>query len=219
MERAGVTPLSSGAPAQGAPPTPMEQPLSKRPRPPIEAEQVRATPVAPHGPWPRPNHSWQPCLPPSWGAAGCWHHPISIKLKQPLLHWACLYGRGPSRLGKGRAASAARPETGWPSWAQLQHHKTSNTPQNLNLSHNKNHTNSNRTHLLPSQQAKDASPSTYETDADPLHGSTTLHGAWLTGSRLRRRQQHWRLRRHLRPLTPSIGRHNTQRHGGIRRHG
>ena len=59
MERTAATPLSFGPPAEGALPAPMEQPLSKRPRPPTEAEQVRATPVAPHGPWPRLRHSWQ----------------------------------------------------------------------------------------------------------------------------------------------------------------
>eukprot|EP00967_Tisochrysis_lutea_P034518 scaffold41244_cov30-Tisochrysis_lutea.AAC.6 len=56
MERAGATPLSFGPPSEGAPPAPMEQSLAKRPRPPAEAEQVRATRVAPHGPWPRPHH-------------------------------------------------------------------------------------------------------------------------------------------------------------------
>ena len=47
-------------PRRGRPPAPMEQSLSKRPRPPSEAEQVRATPVAPHGPWLRPHHAQQP---------------------------------------------------------------------------------------------------------------------------------------------------------------
>ena len=51
MERAGVTPLSSGAPAEGGPTAPMDQSLAKRKRPPSEAEQVRATQVVPHGPW------------------------------------------------------------------------------------------------------------------------------------------------------------------------
>ena len=42
MERAGATPLSSGPPAEGGPPALMDQSLAKRPRPPSEAEQVRA---------------------------------------------------------------------------------------------------------------------------------------------------------------------------------
>ena len=64
MERAAATPLSFGPPAEGAPPVPMEQSLAKRPRPPAEAEQVRATRVAPHGPWPWPRHPQQPCWSP-----------------------------------------------------------------------------------------------------------------------------------------------------------
>ena len=64
MERAGVTPLSTGLPVEGGPPAPMDQSLAKRPRPPSEVErvQVGATPVAPHhGPWSRPHHSQQLC--------------------------------------------------------------------------------------------------------------------------------------------------------------
>eukprot|EP00967_Tisochrysis_lutea_P012143 scaffold13644_cov33-Tisochrysis_lutea.AAC.6 len=70
LARAGVTPLSSGPPAKGGLPAPMDQSLAKRPRPPTEAEQVRATPIAPRGPWPRPHHSQQPCWPPPWGIGG-----------------------------------------------------------------------------------------------------------------------------------------------------
>eukprot|EP00967_Tisochrysis_lutea_P080614 scaffold110811_cov32-Tisochrysis_lutea.AAC.1 len=51
MERADAALLSSGPPAEGGPPAHMEQTQLKRPRPPIEAEQVRATPVAQHDPW------------------------------------------------------------------------------------------------------------------------------------------------------------------------
>ena len=61
MERAAATPLFFGPPAEGGLPAHMDLSLAKRPRPPSEAEQVRATPVAPHGPWPRPHHAQQPC--------------------------------------------------------------------------------------------------------------------------------------------------------------
>eukprot|EP00967_Tisochrysis_lutea_P055445 scaffold69692_cov32-Tisochrysis_lutea.AAC.2 len=77
MERAGATSLSSGPPghpptAEGGHPVPMGtmyQSQGKRQRPPSEAEQVRATPVAPRGPWPRPHHKQQLCLPPQGGGA------------------------------------------------------------------------------------------------------------------------------------------------------
>ena len=55
-QRAADPLLSFGPPVEGGPPPPMEQSLSKRPLPPTDAEQVRATPVAQHGPWPRPHH-------------------------------------------------------------------------------------------------------------------------------------------------------------------
>ena len=74
MERANAPPLSFGHPAAGALPVPMEQSQAKRPRPPAEAEQVSAIPIAPYGPWPRPHHLQQPAAmlpPPPWRAAGC----------------------------------------------------------------------------------------------------------------------------------------------------
>eukprot|EP00967_Tisochrysis_lutea_P119653 scaffold195574_cov26-Tisochrysis_lutea.AAC.1 len=67
MGRAGAPPLSFGHPTEGGSPPPMDKSLSKRPRPPSEAEQVRATLVAPRGPWPRPHPARQPCWPPRMG--------------------------------------------------------------------------------------------------------------------------------------------------------
>ena len=135
MERAGASLLSCGPPAEGGPPTPMDQSQAKRPRPPSETEQVRATPVAPHGPWPRPHHTQQqPCCmlaPPMGRAAACKPQADNSKTTQPTLHWACLaYGRGPSRPGDERVALAARPEARQPLWAHtFDNTQTAITPQ------------------------------------------------------------------------------------------
>ena len=110
--RDSATPLSVGPPAEGAPPVPMEQSLSKRPRPPTEAEQVRATLVAPHGPWPRPHHPWQPCWPPPWGAAGCWQYPTNARLNQ--FHWACLMAEAPLALARAALLRQRGPRPGGP---------------------------------------------------------------------------------------------------------
>uniref|UniRef100_A0A7S3RS11 Uncharacterized protein n=1 Tax=Strombidinopsis acuminata TaxID=141414 RepID=A0A7S3RS11_9SPIT len=104
----------------------MDLSQSKRPRPPSEAKQVSATPVAPRGPWPRAHLTGQTCCPPPphgpWGDAVYRLQHTSTSTKPALPHltpsMGMPYGRGPSHPGDGRAAPAARLETGWPSWAQ-----------------------------------------------------------------------------------------------------
>ena len=82
--------LSFGPPAAGAQPVPMKQSRAKRPRPTAEAEQACATPVAPHGLWPRPHHPQQLCWPPPWRAAGCRPHQTHTRPKARPTHRACL---------------------------------------------------------------------------------------------------------------------------------
>ena len=119
-------------PAEGGPPALMPSWImdgpgtsrwqsAKRPRPPSEAEQVRATPVAPHGPWPRPQPTHSSRAGPPHGGqetAGYRETTSARKNLHSTGHALCLmaYGRGPSHPSKGRAASAsaARPVAGWP---------------------------------------------------------------------------------------------------------
>ena len=114
MERAAAPLLSSGPPAEGGPPAPMEQSLSKRPRPPSEAEQVSATRVAPHGPWPRPHHIQQPCWPPTWGAADCRSQSSSTRQGPAALLWACLMAEAPPTLARAAPPRRRDPRPGGP---------------------------------------------------------------------------------------------------------
>eukprot|EP00967_Tisochrysis_lutea_P098044 scaffold144407_cov34-Tisochrysis_lutea.AAC.2 len=95
MVRTDAALLFSGSPAEGAPPAHMEQSQAKRQRPPVEAEQVCATPVAPHGPWPRPHLTQEACWRPPLGIAICRPQPDSTGLTTPHLHWACLMAEAP----------------------------------------------------------------------------------------------------------------------------
>ena len=122
MERAGVTPLSSGPPAEGGPLAPMDRHLSlaKRPRPPSEAEQVRATQVAPHGPWHRPQHPQQPCMAPPMGDSrlqdsGGQYQTGKACTCTPLIgHWACLMAEPPLTLARAAPPRRRGPQPGGP---------------------------------------------------------------------------------------------------------
>ena len=215
MERTAATPLclSFEPPAEGAPPVPMEQPLSKRPRPPIEAEQVRATPVVRSRHTARgPGHTTHsshvgPPAPPIMGASRLLAPPLQRQAQAATPPLGMPYGRGPSRPGKGRAASAARPETetGWPSWAQSQphqgHQQSSSKPQTSpRTTRTTQATSHNRTHLPPSRQAKGTTPPTYAIATDPPHHPTYLAHRIPTQKTTTTLETQTLLRMPLRPL-------------------
>ena len=120
-------PRRRGRPFSPHAPCPMDQSLAKRPRPPSEAEQVRATQVAPHCPWPRPQHPQQPCCPtapphPPWMAHGG-HQAASLKQTAlgmrrarhaPALHWACLMAEAPLTLTRVASTRRRGPWPGGP---------------------------------------------------------------------------------------------------------
>ena len=106
MERASAPPLpiSPSGPPPRAPPPPSTHgavALAKRPRPPAEAEQVSAIPVAPHGPWPRPHQPQQPCWPTSWWATSCGGQRANTTQDGSLNHQACLMAEASPTLDPG----------------------------------------------------------------------------------------------------------------------
>ena len=163
---------------------------------------MRATLVAPHGPWPRPHHPQQPCWPPPWEAADCRPQEDSIRQARPTLHWTCLTAETPLTLARGRAAWAVRPMAGWPSRAQLtdnhQHSVQIAAPlcphrKRLSDTTPKQHTQAERSPLLlhPLWAALTSPPSA----SDPQEPDSEGEDRQING-----------FRRHFRPVVPTNGR-------------
>ena len=156
----------------------MEQSQAKRPRPPEEAEQVSATPIAPHGLWPRPHHPQQPCWPPPWRAADCRPHQTQTPTRPEArrTHWACLMAEASPTLVTVAPPRRRGPRPGGPYG-----HKT----------HAAADTHHNRPHQRPQPDFSTQGPACEERGGSKVihvcvcHGASNMHqGVWASALRV-----------------------------------